>query len=327
MTDTTLSDGLLDAIWEAYAARGIGPIQVAIGNGVRYQLIDRVRQLRPTRIALLMDASPMRSPEGSLKDWVAQQLAGLDIPVDPVILPASTTADETAVESATAGCAAADVVVTVGSGTISDLGKVAAGDRPHLIVQTAASVNGYSDNESVLLRSGVKRTAHSAYAHTLLADVEIIALAPPELNRSGLVDMISMFTAPADWYLAGQVGMDENWLPDAALLARRYGRQLMAASAGIGDSRPEELELLSRLLTPQRHLDGHGWPDLSVLRDGAHGLAHAGHVGDRAAPAAPAAWSTGGGDYVVVVPPVAAGGRGTRFREVSGGSSAEPIGS
>jgi len=249
VTNATLSDGLLDSIWAAYAARGIGPNHVLIGSGVRHQLIDQVRNLRPTRIALLMDASPMRSPEGSLKDWVAEQLAGLAVPLEQVILPADTTADEAAVERATAGCASADVVVTVGSGTISDLGKVAAGHRPHLIVQTAASVNGYADNESVLLRSGVKRTAHSAYAHTLLVDVDIIALAPPELNRSGLGDMISMSTAPADWYLASQLGMDANWSEDAALLARRYGRQLMAASAGIGGGNPADLELLGRLLT------------------------------------------------------------------------------
>lgn len=249
MNNVSLSDGLLDSVWAPYGARGIGPKQVLIGRGVRHQLVDQVRNLRPTRVALLIDASPMRSPEGSLKNWVAEQLARLGVPVEQVILPADTTADEIAVERATAGCAAADVVVTVGSGTISDLGKVAAGTRPHLIVQTAASVNGYADNESVLLRNGVKRTAHSAYPHTLLVDVDIIALAPPELNRSGLGDMISMFTAPADWYLASQLGMDANWSEDAALLARKYGRDLMASSSGIGLGKPDDLELLSRLLT------------------------------------------------------------------------------
>ncbi|PZQ42073.1 MAG: hypothetical protein DI570_29910, partial [Phenylobacterium zucineum] len=127
--------------------------------------------------------------------------------------------------------------------------KVAAGHRPHLIVQTAASVNGYADDESVLLRNGVKRTAHSAYADSLFVDTEIIALAPPVLNRSGLGDMISMFTAPADWYLANQLGMDDHWSLEAALLARRYGSGMLAAARGIGASAPEDLELLTNLLT------------------------------------------------------------------------------
>jgi glycerol-1-phosphate dehydrogenase [NAD(P)+] len=139
--------------------------------------------------------------------------------------------------------------VTVGSGTISDLGKVAAAGRPHVILQTAASVNGYADDESVLLRNGVKRTVHSAYPHTLLVDTDIVALAPVELNRSGLGDMISMFTAPADWYLAHQLGMDPNWDPEAALLARARGAELLSAAAGIGTADPGDLELLANLLT------------------------------------------------------------------------------
>lgn len=140
-------------------------------------------------------------------------------------------------------------MVTVGSGTISDIGKVAAAGRRHIIVQTAASVNGYSDDESVLLKNGVKRTTHTSYADVLIVDTEVIALAPPELNRAGLGDMISMFTAPADWYLSNQLGFDDHWSPEAAFLARQHGEIMLAAAAGIGNSSPEDLELLESLLT------------------------------------------------------------------------------
>lgn len=235
--------------WTAFAAQGVGPREILLAARTRHQLSDRVRQLDPARVALLADATPILSPEGDLKTWVADQLAGLDIAVDRVTLPASTTADEKAVETAVAGCRDADLVVTVGSGTISDIGKVASTGRPHVIVQTAASVNGYSDDESVLLRNGVKRTTHSAYADTLLIDTEIIALAPPALNRSGLGDMISMFTAPADWYLANQLGLDNQWSTEIALLARQHGDSMLAAAPGIGASSPADLELLEVLLT------------------------------------------------------------------------------
>ncbi|MEA5116378.1 MAG: iron-containing alcohol dehydrogenase, partial [Propionicimonas sp.] len=111
--------------WTAFAAQGVGPREILLAARTRHQLSDRVRQLDPARIALLADATPILSPEGDLKTWVADQLAGLDIAVDRVTLPASTTADEKAVETAVAGCRDADLVVTVGSGTISDIGKVA----------------------------------------------------------------------------------------------------------------------------------------------------------------------------------------------------------
>jgi len=235
--------------WAAYSDRGAGPRVILLGSGVRHQLLDQVRALTPTRVAVLCDATVIRSPEGDLKDWVCRQLDALDARVERVVLPASTSADEVAVERATDGCRDADVVVTVGSGTMSDLGKVAAGARPHVILQTAASVNGYADDESVLLRNGVKRTAPSAYATVLIVDTDVIAMAPAELNRSGLGDMISMFTAPADWYLANQLGMDDHWSEEPALLARTRGEEMLAAASGIGRSVPEDLELLENLLT------------------------------------------------------------------------------
>lgn len=235
--------------WSAFAARGVGPRQIRIGAGVRAELTEVVKALQPKRVAVLCDATVIYCPEGDLKVWAIDQLRQLDPELITVVLPASTTADEVAVEAASSGCSKADVVVTVGSGTICDLGKVAALGRPHVIVQTAASVNGYADDESVLLRNGVKRTTHSAYPHTLLIDTEIIAMAPPALNRSGLGDMISMFTAPADWYLAHQLGMDPHWDAEAALLARQHGEPMLAAATGIGNSQSVDLELLAKLLT------------------------------------------------------------------------------
>jgi Glycerol dehydrogenase and related enzymes len=235
--------------WSEFFARGIGPRQVRIGSGVRSQLAAVVSELGPQRVALLSDATPIRCPDGDLKAWAEEALAGLGVDLIRVVLPSGTTADEAAVQAATDGCRAADVVVTVGSGTISDLGKVASLGRPHVIVQTAASVNGYADDESVLLRNGVKRTTHSAYPDTLLVDTDVIALAPADLNRSGLGDMISMFTAPADWYLAHQLGMDPHWDGEAALLAREHGDRMLTAAAGIGTGAAADLELLANLLT------------------------------------------------------------------------------
>jgi glycerol-1-phosphate dehydrogenase [NAD(P)+] len=70
-------------------------------------------------------------------------------------------ADERTVAAAAAAAVGASVIVTVGSGTVADIGKAAAArlrDPAHVIVQTALSVNGYADDQSVLLIDGVKRT-------------------------------------------------------------------------------------------------------------------------------------------------------------------------
>src|SRR6266705_6195650 len=141
-------------------------------------------------------------------------------------------ADEETVAAAAAAARGAGCVVTVGSGTITDIGKAAAGGRAPLVtVQTATSVNGYADPFSVLLQGGVKHTTVTCWPDTLLIDPAILAGAPAELNLAGVGDLASMFTSTADWYLAGAVGADPGYSPAVAALSRRHGARLLALAA------------------------------------------------------------------------------------------------
>jgi len=200
-------------------------------------------------IALLVDEVEFVTSSGaSVKPEVAEILAGLG-DVTTVRLDGDVHADEPTVAAAVAGCSGVDVVVTVGSGTLCDIGKVAAAGRPHVVVQTAASVNGYADDQSVLLINGVKRTTHSAWPSALLVDTTVLEGAPLLLNRSGLGDMISMFTAPADWYLSSLVDMDRGWSSEAALMTRRYGDELRRIAPGVGAAEPSALATLANFTT------------------------------------------------------------------------------
>ena len=80
-----------------------------------------------------------------------------------------------------------------------DIGKDTthrAGDVPLVVVQTAVSVNAFSDDMSVLVRDGVKRTTPSRWPDALVIDLDVIADAPPAMNRAGFGELASMFTAP-----------------------------------------------------------------------------------------------------------------------------------
>lgn len=203
------------------------------------------------RIAYLTDETVFTAEgDTDVKATVASTLAGIAA-VTPVTLPGTVHADEATVDAATAGCVGADVVVTFGSGTLSDIGKVAAarnGAR-HIVIQSAASVNGYADDQSVLLIKGVKRTAASAWPDALIVDIDVVSAAPVALNASGLGDMISMFTAPADWYLSSLFGLDRGWNADAALMTRRYGDQLLDIAAGVREGDAEAARQLSEFVT------------------------------------------------------------------------------
>ena len=228
----------------------VGLGTVAIGPDVLDSVRDIIAALPAHHtIAVLTDEDDYTTGSGMfLKPAVTALLQTLGT-VTPVVLPGHVHADEPTVAAATAGCAGADVIVTIGSGTLCDIGKVAAGTRPHIVVQSAASVNGFADDQSVLLINGVKRTAHSAWPSALVVDSTVLEGAPALLNRSGLGDMISMFTAPADWYLSSLVDMDRGYNAEAATMTRRHGTELLDLADGIGTSDPEALATLARFVT------------------------------------------------------------------------------
>jgi glycerol-1-phosphate dehydrogenase [NAD(P)+] len=228
----------------------VGIDRVEIGP-TALETVRRVVSELPThgRIALLVDSVEYTTAGGGrVKDTVESLLGELGA-VTLVRLRGDVHADEGTVAVAIEGCRNADVVVTVGSGTLCDIGKVASAGLPHVVVQTAASVNGFADDQSVLLINGVKRTTHSAWPTALVIDTAILEGAPSLLNRSGLGDMISMFTAPADWYLSSLVDMDRGWNVEAARMTRRYGDRLRQIAPGVGASDPEALATLAQFLT------------------------------------------------------------------------------
>jgi glycerol-1-phosphate dehydrogenase [NAD(P)+] len=241
----------LSADLERYRGHSsVGIARIEIGAEALASLESVIQSLaKHDSIAILTDRVQYVSASGTtVKPGVIERLAELGTPT-LVWLDGDVHADEETVASAVQRCSVADIVVTIGSGTLCDIGKVAAGDRPHVVVQTAASVNGFADDQSVLLINGVKRTTHSAWPTALVVDTDVLSGAPLLLNRSGLGDMISMFTAPADWYLASLVDMDRGWSSEAALMTRRYGDELRGIAGGIGAAEPKALSTLAEFVT------------------------------------------------------------------------------
>ena len=164
-------------------------------------------------------------------------------------MPTPTRSDQAdaAIAEAGAGC-----VVSVGSGTITDIAKDAswrAGTIPFVVVQTAVSVNAFSDDMAVLLRDGVKRTVPSRWPDALLIDLRVIADAPAAMNRAGFGELCSMFTAPADWYLADALGMDDSFDEAVVGLFRDGADALLAGAERVRDNDPAMLAELAGRMT------------------------------------------------------------------------------
>ncbi len=263
LADPTDLDGLREVL-NASDPEGrlaeIGMKRIEIGSGVLGLLPEVVSGLvdggKPGGgcVVLVTDPTPIPRDGEELKGLVEEMLAG-HFTVERAVVGAEHAelhADEKAIDEAEAAVAGAGCVVVVGSGTISDICKVATartGGTPLVIVQTAASVNGYSDDVSVLLKNGVKRTVPSRWPDVLLADLPTLVQAPAAMNAAGYGDAIAMYTGPADWYLASLVGMDDSYHPAPVDMVLDYGQALIDGADAMRRHEPEAVDRLVRVLT------------------------------------------------------------------------------
>jgi glycerol-1-phosphate dehydrogenase [NAD(P)+] len=227
-------------------------------------------------VVVLVDATPIERAGADLKALVADRLTarfGDEREVRTTVLHghhSTLHVDDDAMDAATVAVAGAAAVVAVGGGTISDIGKIAAaradgspaaagattgaptagaGGVPLVVVQTAASIDGYTDDVSVVLRDGVKRTVPSRWPDVVLADVTTITTAPERLNSAGYGELLSTFTAPADWYLAHTVGLDPTFHRGPLDVLTALGHDLADWSPGLARHDPASVEQLTRLLS------------------------------------------------------------------------------
>ena len=227
--------------------RPIGLGKVRIGRDALTHLADDVAAVkRDGPVVIVMDETPIRRVGQDLKAHV-HTLLSAQLPTRTLTLHArhgELHADADALAQADAGIVDAGCVVSVGSGTVTDVAKDAsmrAGGIPFVVVQTAVSVNAFSDDMAVLLRDGVKRTVPSRWPDVLIVDLEVIADAPPAMNRAGFGELCSMFTAPADWYLASAVGLDDTWDPGIVALFRDGAQGLLDGADRVAANDPELL--------------------------------------------------------------------------------------
>lgn len=100
--------------------------------------------------------------------------------------------------------------VAVGSGTINDVTKLAA-ERcglPYMVVATAGSMDGYTAFGASISYKGVKQTFNCKAPLAVIADLDVIALAPKEMNASGYADLIAKIPSGADWIIADALGIE-----------------------------------------------------------------------------------------------------------------------
>lgn len=250
----------------------LGMAEVHISDDVLTQLTDVIgRHLqaagriagRDTQVRMIVDPVIIRRESADLKARVEEILGG-QYNVTRVTLDDGHPilhADETILDRAAVAAEGADVIVSVGGGTITDVAKIAAeraGVPVHVVVQTAASVDGFTDNFAVVLQNGVKTTLLSRWPEAVLTDTKVIADAPHYLNASGFGELLSMYSAPGDWFLASRMGMDPKYAPVLLDMLNLCGEGVEDWSGGVGDGEPEACAKLATALAMRGIVTGVG---------------------------------------------------------------------
>jgi glycerol-1-phosphate dehydrogenase [NAD(P)+] len=135
-----------------------------------------------------------------------------------------------------------DAVYAVGGGVVVDIAKYVAHelDLPLISVPTALSVDAFWTWSSGKRKNGVVRYVPTTPPEIVLVDFDIIGQAPSHVRSAGIIDVLSIATACADWEMAERKGKNS---PDQAYdryVARNAQAILqnaldLAPAAGQGD--------------------------------------------------------------------------------------------
>jgi glycerol-1-phosphate dehydrogenase [NAD(P)+] len=137
------------------------------------------------------------------------------------------------------------IPIAVGAGALNDLVKLAAhqSERPYMAVATAASMDGYTAYGASITYRGSKQTFDCPAPKGVVADLDVLASAPPWMNASGYADLVAKVPAGADWILADALG-EEAIIQFPWDAVQRHLREWMQHPEGV---RTGDFETIRRL--------------------------------------------------------------------------------
>ncbi len=170
-----VKDGALDRLGIYLSRNGHQQVSVLLSHGLPGPLRDRLEQ--------------------SFKNSSIKPIAWIEVEENDLESTARLFADHPREAAA---------IVGVGGGKALDVAKYVSflGRLPHYAVPTSLSNDGFCSPQSSLTIRGKRRSLPSALPFGVVIDTTICCEAPRHLTLSGVGDLVSKFTAVADWKLS-----------------------------------------------------------------------------------------------------------------------------
>ncbi len=159
-----------------------------------------------------------------------------------------TTMEHARVKAVTEAFEPASAVIGFGGGAALDHAKYVAWQRnlPLVLIPSILSVDA-AYTKAIGVREGSRvRYVGEVFPEHLLVDYGLLQSAPPLLNRAGIGDILSIFTALWDWKEAGE-RLGEPYDPAIAAASQELLDRLFDGAEALAAVSEEGLHLLSEL--------------------------------------------------------------------------------
>ena len=153
----------------------------------------------PKRILLVSDENAMQASPGLL-----ESLLDAGFSVEQKLWPDMKYARIEQVRELEALCPSVDGVLSVGTGSVNDICRVAAhrAGKAFAIFATAPSMDGFASDTAPIVEGNFKTSLKAEQPSVILADTAVLAAAPAELKAAGFGDMVAKYLAMAEWRIA-----------------------------------------------------------------------------------------------------------------------------
>ncbi len=221
------------------------PREVIVGKGALARIPEVVQRLGLTGSAMIVAGQKSYEVAGKK---VHDLLESNNIGVEVVRVDTATIKDVTFVEERI-NEEKPSVLFGVGGGSKIDAAKLSSAERgiPYVSVPTTLSHDGIASPLASVKGLGKPYSVMVQAPLAIIADTEVIAMAPWRSVVSGCGDTISKFTAVRDWRLA-QADKNEYYGEYAASLALMSARLVMRNAGLIQPGNEEGLRVLLEAL-------------------------------------------------------------------------------
>ena len=196
-----------------------------IGSGVTERTGALLRSAAfGDRLLLVADDNTLSAAKG-----VLESLEAAGFLVKRLVYPNLLYATDARVREVEALCADVDGILSVGTGSLNDICRVAAktSGKAFAIFATAPSMDGFAADLAPILSSGFKSSWAGAQPQVILADTRVLSKAPAELKAAGFGDMVAKYLGIFDWRVANLL-LGEHYCPAIAELTLESVRRMRA---------------------------------------------------------------------------------------------------